>query len=539
MQSASTILINHLTYFLPNDKALFKDFSCAFSAERVGLIGKNGMGKTTLLKLIIGELQANAGSIEIIGSIAYCPQLPVMLAEQTVADFLNISEKIQALEKIMQGSINTNDFTVVGSDWDIRERTQLKLAEFGLTHLALAQSFTSLSGGEKTRLALARVFLANADFIILDEPTNNLDAASRDYLYQAISCWKKGLLVVSHDRALLNLMDTIMEITSLGVNFYGGNYDDFVEQKSVHQQALQRELLDAKKELTNTKATIQATRERSEQKKSYGRKQFLSGKVDRMLANSLRGRSEKTQSRHAKLKENLIKNSEKKLVEAQEKIEIQESININLPKTFVPNGKMVLEIEDLVFSYPDCSRPLIDNFNLKIMGPERIALIGENGSGKTTLIKLILNQLEKTSGKIFIGVDQVKYLDQSINTLEGELSILDNFLKLNPDKNQRDAYHALAQFLFRNTAALKQVKNLSGGERLRAELACMLMSNDPPQLLILDEPTNHLDLESIANIESALKHFCGAMIVISHDQVFLNNIQTKRIISLQGKNYAI
>ncbi|MBX3710137.1 MAG: ABC-F family ATP-binding cassette domain-containing protein [Gammaproteobacteria bacterium] len=194
------------------------------------------------------------------------------------------------------------------------------------------------------------------------------------------------------------------------------------------------------------------------------------------------------------------------------------------------NGKVILEIEHLIFSYPESNDLFIKNFSLTIKEPERIALCGTNGSGKTTLIKLILNELQPSYGEIFLGTERISYLDQNTMQLNPEVSILDNFLRLNSDTKENEAYQALAQFLFKNTSALKLVKHLSGGEKLRALLACTLKSSNPPQLLILDEPTNHLDLNSMKSIESALKNYQGAMIVISHDQSFLESIGIERII---------
>jgi ATPase subunit of ABC transporter with duplicated ATPase domains len=180
--------------------------------------------------------------------------------------------------------------------------------------------------------------------------------------------------------------------------------------------------------------------------------------------------------------------------------------------------------------------PIIQNFALTISGPEHVALIGNNGSGKTTLVKLILGELPMSAEKIYLGVDHVRYLDQHTKLLVPELSILENFLRFNPDIGETDARFFLAQFLFRNVTALKRVTDLSGGEKLRAALACALLSNYPPQLLILDEPTNHLDITSITCIESALKNYKGALLVISHDQTFLKNVGIMREISAPFKD---
>ena len=529
-QSLAYILIHQLSYAVTNEKTLFNQLTLSLNTEKTGLIGKNGTGKSTLLKLIIGELKPDQGSIQVNGTISYCPQQHNISADISIADLLDVRTKLDALTRIQQGSIDENDFQLVGDDWMVEDYTRQQLRDFGLDYLALDTSLKNLSGGELTRLLLAKAFHANPDFIILDEPTNNLDKTARQFLYEKIIRWEKGLLIVSHDRALLNLMDQLIELTASNVRCYGGNYDHYDEQKTTMNEAAKRELLDAKKSLNQTKHSIQGSREKREQKQSRGKKLFRTGKIDKLTANAKRGRSEKTQSRLVTQGDMLLKNAERQLDTAKSKIEVSEKIEVALEHSAVPNGKVVLDIKDLCFKYNQHDALLIDHFHLQLLGPERIALIGDNGSGKSTLIKLILSELQPIQGTIHLGIQHISYLDQHAHSLNPELSILENFMQLNPDVKEQEAHHALAQFLFRNAAALKSVKSLSGGEKLRAELACALMSKQPPQLLILDEPTNHLDLDSIKSIESALKHYQGAMIVISHDQAFLTNIGIEKAI---------
>lgn len=533
------ILIQQMSYILPNGKTVFTDLSLAFSKQKTGLIGKNGIGKSTLIKLINGELRPNTGIIDVAGTVAYVPQSPQFSAEETVADFLGCAAKLIALQRIENGSVEEQDYATLNEDWTVAERLQQQLASFGLAYIPWWRPLSQLSGGEMTRLWLAQVFAADVDFLLLDEPTNHLDASARKLLYHAITQWTGGLIVISHDRVLLNLMETIVELHTLGATNYGGNYEAYVEQKAIEQAARELELHDAKKLMQKSLHTVQTSREKHEQKQSYGRKLRKSGSIDKMGANSKQGRSERSQSMLRIKEQRLVQQAQTTLKTAKEKIEITDEIRINIPASSVPKGKIILEIADLCFDYSNTNKgagrtKLIYNFNLILQGPERIALTGDNGSGKTTLVNLILGHLQPTSGKIHIGTPYVRYLDQSASLLDPELSILENFLQINPEMKEQDAYHHLAAFLFKNISAQKLVKNLSGGEKLRALLACVLMSEHPPQLLILDEPTNHLDLTSIASIESALKNYQGAMIVISHDQTFLENIGVERVVKVNG-----
>jgi ATPase subunit of ABC transporter with duplicated ATPase domains len=442
----------------------FDNLNLTFLKQKTGLIGRNGCGKSTLLRLILGKVIPEAGKICVDGQLHYLPQQP-----------------------------------------DSVDNT--------------------LSGGEITRLLLAKAFASQADFLLLDEPTNHLDQNGKQQLYKQIKNWHSGLIIAIHDRELLNVMDEIIELTQLGLFCYGGNYESYLLQKNNETASKIRQLDDAKKYLQKTKHTIQSSYEKHAHKQSYGRALRRNGSIDKMSANSKQGRSERSQAKMLIKNNRMIDSAKSQLISIREKIELTQEIHIALPNTYIPNGKIILEIANLNFSYSETSHKIIQNFNLIIQGPQRIALKGKNGSGKSTLLRLISGQLIPQSGSITLGTHKISYLDQQANQLNPTLSVLDNFLQFNPDATPTEAYFALAQFLFRNTAAQKMVGQLSGGEKLRALLACLLMSPHPPQLLLLDEPTNHLDLPSIQQIESALKHYQGAMIVISHDQAFLKNLE--------------
>lgn len=528
----SKILIHEMSYQLTSGLPLFKSLELSLLQRKIGLVGRNGVGKSTLLQLIIGEFQPLSGSIYSDGKIAYIPQHPVMTDDMTVARLFGLEDKIHALERIEQGSIDLADYEILNDDWECRQRLYKQLRSFDLNHINHSKYLTSCSGGEITRLLLTKAFHSDADCLLLDEPTNHLDINARQALYAAIREWRGGIIIASHDRTLLNLMDEIVELTSIGAKVYGGNYDDYVIQKNIENAAYEQQLQDAKKLIVKNKTSIQASREKHEKKKSYGRQLRISGSIDKMAAGSKKGRSERTQSTLLMKEKRMMQDAENKLLSAKENIEIKEVIDIELPKTHVPNGKTIVEISHLSFTYQGLNYKLIDDLNLKIIGPEHIAMTGCNGSGKSTLMKLILGVLIPSNGQIHLGTSYIAYVDQHASLLNYHESVIENFLRLNPDSTYNHAYSCLAQFLFKNTAAEKRISELSGEQRIRALLACTLMAKHPPQLLMLDEPTNHLDIDSIRNIESALKSFQGAMLVISHDQAFLDSIGITKTINL-------
>lgn len=526
--SQPQLFINQLSYAPSNGKPLFHSLTLTLGNEKTGLIGRNGVGKSTLIQLIMNERKPDKGSIQRWGTLAYCPQQTGPLESGTVADLLGIRLTLAALSRIAQGGMDEADFQLIGDNWMLEEQTRQQLIPFGLQHLAFDQAVATLSGGEITRLRLARAFLAQADFLILDEPTNNLDRGARQQLYHALAQWDKGLLLVSHDRVLLNLLDQIAELTPQGIHLYGGDFEHYQAQKSLMKEAAQKEVLDAKKALANTRASIQSTTEKQAQRQARGKSLRSSGSQASIILDKMKDSSGRSQGALVTRHTHMLKKAETKLHTAKEKIERQETMMLSLSQTRIANGKVILDMENVSFAY--AQKHVIKNLHLKIIGPERIAFIGDNGSGKTTLIKLILGELTPDVGSIYRGTERLRYLDQHAGTLDPSLSLLDNFLHLNTDAKPLNAYAALAAFLFKNTAALKRVSELSGGEKLRAELACALMATEPPQLLILDEPTNHLDMESIASIESALQQYEGALIVCSHDETFLQQIGIEKYI---------
>jgi ATPase subunit of ABC transporter with duplicated ATPase domains len=526
------VMCENLSYAV-GGKNLFTNISLSLGNEKTGLVGANGVGKTTLLRLMIGELTPQTGVVHLNGNIGYMPQNFVVNENQTIAQVFGIDQKIAALERMNSGSGDQHDFEIVGDDWRVAERAQELLHRCGLGELALSRQIKTLSGGQTTRVLFARLLMKKSDFLILDEPTNNLDSESRCALYDVIKNFDGGILIVSHDRQLLALMDQIIELSPLGIKTYGGNYTDYVEQKRVEQEALEQDLVDAQKQLHKTKKTVQLSKERYDQRASRGKKKGREGGVPKIVLGAMKEHAEKTKSKLESRTDKQLEAASDKLAEAQAKLEQKELLDFELEATRVHNTKLVLEIQNLTFAYPEHA-PILSDFNMTLIGPKRVAIEGKNGSGKTTLLKLIMGQLMPTRGTIKIGVNQCAYLDQALSVLNSNQTILENFKRLNPHVQETDCRLRLAAFLFAHNDALKRVDNLSGGEKMRAALACVLMGNTPPQLILLDEPTNNMDLESIASIERALRSYKGALLVISHDVTFLQNIGVEEKIELTG-----
>lgn len=527
------LVCENLSYSVDNKK-LLSNLSIAFGNEKTALVGSNGVGKTTLLQIIVGELTPQTGVVHANGNIGYMPQDFVINQDQTIAHVFGIDQKITVLENIKAGLGTQQDFELIGDEWDVVEQAQELLHRCNLNELDLSRQIKTLSGGQITRIFFARLLMNKSNFLILDEPTNNLDSESRLVLYDVIKSFDGGLLIVSHDRQLLSLMDQIIELSPLGLKTYGGNYTDYVEQKRVEQEALEQDLVDAQKHLSKTKKTVQLSKERYDQRVKMGNKERHSGSQTKMFFDAKKNSAEKTKSKLEARTDKQLEAAKDKRAAAKSKLEQKALFDFELEATRVHNTKLVLEIKNLVFAYPEHT-PIITDFEMTLVGPKRIAIEGKNGSGKTTLLKLIMGKLIPTSGSIQVGVQYCAYLDQALSILNPHQTILENFKRLNPNVKETDCRLQLAAFLFAQKDALKLVAHLSGGEKMRAALACVLKGDSPPQFILLDEPTNNMDLESITSIERALRSYKGALLAISHDETFLQNIGVEEKIALKAK----
>jgi ATPase subunit of ABC transporter with duplicated ATPase domains len=526
------VLAEGVSWRAPTDPLVLDRVTLALAREKTGLVGVNGSGKSTLARILTGEVAPTSGSVRRAGTVAFLPQDFTPLADCTVAETLGVQDKLAALARLTAGEGRSNDLAVLDEDWSLEARIAAEFHRLDLAHLALERRMDTLSGGETTRVVLAALFLQRPDLLILDEPTNNLDLDSRQALYAAVRDWQGGLLVVSHDRTLLGLMDRIVELSAHGLRVYGGNFELYTAQRDAEAAAAQHDLNDAVKQLRQTRRQAQATKERQDRRNSRGRKTKDKVGLPGIVLNTRRDNSDRTTARVAGTFDAKITAEQEAVAAARERVEERRELDITLSPVEIPTGKTVLELHDVCFQYAGGAGLLIEKFNLRMVGPERVALVGPNGSGKTTLIRLILGELQPTQGHIHGGVERVHCLDQRASLLDPELSVLDNFRSGNPELSETVCRLTLARFLFRTDAVHRRTATLSGGERLRAALACVLTAVAPPPLLILDEPTNHLDLTSLANLEQALHLYTGALLVVSHDRSFLEQIGVTRCVEL-------
>lgn len=522
-----SITLKAVSYKTPDGVPLFTDLDLSFGPIRTGLIGRNGTGKTTLLKLLTGELAPTSGDISVSGSIAVLRQ-SVQRSEASVAEGLGCADALARLDRLENGDGSVDD--AGEADWLLPSRIDAALAEVGLPPLALDRSLATLSGGQRTRLSLAALLLEAPDMLLLDEPTNNLDRDGRAAVAELLHGWRGGAIVVSHDRGLLRQMDAIVELTTLGARAYGGNWDLYRQRKAAELAAAEHGLATAERTIGEIDRKTQLMRERKAKKDGAGVRKAARGDIPRIMLGGMKDNAEKTGGEQARLGERRRAAASTALAEAKAEIEVLQPMAVKLEPSGLANGTTVLQL-DRVTGGPIADLPIIQNLSLAITGPERVAITGPNGSGKTTLLRLVTGSLAPTSGAVHI-TPRHALLDQEVSLLDPRQTIRENYLRLNHGDGENAARAALARFMFRADAALKPVSQLSGGEMLRAGLACTIGSGRPPELLILDEPTNHLDIKATEAVEAGLRAYDGALLVVSHDPAFLDAIGIQREVTL-------
>ncbi|KWV54904.1 ABC transporter [Bradyrhizobium macuxiense] len=519
----ASITLSNLTLSAPDGRTLLSSIDLTFGSERTGLVGRNGVGKTTLLALIAGERAPQSGTVSVRGRVGLLHQTVQVKPEDCVIDLFGARHALVALRRAERGDATADELADV--EWTLDDRIASALHRVGLNDV-LEAPLARLSGGQATRARLAALIFAQPDFLLLDEPTNNLDRRGREAVIDLLAGWRHGAIIVSHDRELLETMDAIVELTSLEARRYGGNWSQYRERKAVELAAARHDLATADRRVAEIDRQEKETAERKARKDGAGQRKRAKGDIPRIAAGLRKDRSEDTSGENARLAERKRAQALELAAAARQRIEVLQPFSVRLPPTDLPTGRMVLRIEAADVGYT-AENPILRDVTFSIVGPERVAIVGPNGSGKTTLLKLVTGDLTPSRGTVHV-VNRFAMFDQTVSLLDGAASILENFRRINPDAGENECRAALARFMFRADAALQTVSRLSGGQLLRAGLACVLGGTTPPPLLILDEPTNHLDIDSMEAVEAGLRAYDGALLVVSHDEAFLEAIGVTR-----------
>ena len=575
------ITLNHISYAHPGEPPLFTDLSAVFSAPLTGLIGDNGAGKTTLFRLILGDINPSQGIISTPQRIAYLPQDLGLSGHQHLADIFGITKILQALDVLESGDYSPSLYDTIGDAWDIEERTLAALAEHGFgpaltttdtqaRRNLLMRPLSTFSGGQTVTAALTALLYSDPEFILLDEPTNNLDSSAKNRLYTALETLTCPALIISHDRDLLERVNVIAELHAdrqgvAHLRLFEGNYSTYRQALETEQQAAQRRVTEAKNEARK------AVRERTENQIKLDRnarrgREFERSKRKPGMAMGLdKNSSERSAGKLHTAHESMVADARAAVGEAQKNLRVQERIYLELAQDALPLGRKVLELHrvkndscastpqsadlkkaytqntvsretqpykvDYLFQIQDFPEVLI------LTGPEHLHITGANGSGKTTLLEAIAHAKDpeyRSPVQPAYRVDyclEGAYIPQRI-TLDPQLTLLQSVQRANPGVSEQHLRDQLARLLFRRESVHHKTGELSGGERFRAAVAQVLLADPVPQLLMLDEPTNNLDISSVDWLVQALEAYTGALIVVSHDEDFCRRIRIDRTLAL-------
>ncbi|MCU6409645.1 ABC-F family ATP-binding cassette domain-containing protein [Enterobacter quasiroggenkampii] len=516
-QSPSFIL-HQVTCQFPTGDTLFGPLNLSLEPSLCALVGRNGSGKTRLLRLLAGLDEPATGHIERFGSHFYVAQQHVISSQTTLAELLGYNAIFAARKRIDSGDYQPDDLALLDGYWDIAERLSEAFINAKLPPFDPDKPAGELSGGERIRALLCGAFTAEADFMLLDEPTNHLDRQGRAWFYDQLSRYQGGVLVASHDRELLAQVPRILELSASGLRSYGGNYADYQAQRDAEQQAARAALEHAATERKRTRARMQKEHDDSQRRSAKTLRNVDTLNIASFERVKYKGAAKERigtwKKQHSEQNEALNAAVNK----ARERVEDDNPVMFTLPGSQVPEGKQVLVLEDLVLPHVP-----VPPLTWRMDGPMRVALKGPNGCGKSTLLKTILGEMAPRSGTCKVSVS-CAYLDQHLSRLDLSQSVMTHLNLSHTPLEEGVLRTRLAQLQLGADKVMLPLAALSGGERLKAALACVLWRAEATQLLLLDEPTNHLDLASVQAIEAALAGFPGALLVVSHDEAFLSGL---------------
>ena len=535
-----------------NAKPIFHNVNLQMEkGEILTILGANGAGKSTLLNCLANILEPYSGKILVNGAsihdmslkkaaqlIGYVPQNHAPVYDYSVRDFIVMGRAphLGMLEKPSE-----NDYAIV--DEVIRELGIEKLAD---------KAYTQISGGERQQALIGRAIAQQPEIIMFDEPTNHLDSSGRQRLYDWVEKCHSTLLVVSHDRTLLNLLPEICELEKHQLTYYGGNYEFYKEQKTLMQEALQQRIEEKEKALRIARKVARETAERRDKQNVRGEKANIKRGVPRIVLNALQGKSEKSTGKL----NSVHQEKADKLTEERNQLRGSLSPTAALKTDFngssLHTGKTLITAKDINFGYhsaPNDSDSQSDNepsennlpeqllwqtpVSFQLKSGDRLRIEGTNGSGKTTLLKIITGQLQPQEGNLTRMEFTYVYLNQEYSIIDDRNSVLEQVYAFN-NRNlpEHEIKIILNRYLFPASEWDKSCRKLSGGEKMRLAFCCLMISNNTPDMFILDEPTNNLDIQSIDIITATIRNYTGTVIAISHDNYFIREIGIEQRIVL-------
>ncbi|WP_321919675.1 ABC-F family ATP-binding cassette domain-containing protein [Burkholderia cepacia] len=518
--TGALVALHHVSFRFDDGVTLFDSLDLSIDRTPTGIVGRNGVGKSQLAQLIAGRCAPSTGTIDRSTQVAYVAQQhdDAAAGPRTVAQLAALDAPLGALARLADGRAEPHDFDLIGDRWDLAERLRTALDAAGLHDVRADTPAQALSGGQRARVALIGALLSGAGLLVLDEPTNHLDAPGRAWLRAALDGWRGGLVIVSHDRALLADVQRIVELTPQGVRSYGGNYAFYRAQRDADQDAAQAALDNARAERGRARRRLEQEHDTIQRHAAASLRDAKTANLSSGAKQSRKGAARNIMGQVRRHQNDFKATLDERVQQAAARVEADAPVLVSLPGTEVSARRQLFTLERARLPWGIAGAA--DGITWSASGPVRIALTGPNGCGKSTLLRMLAGELVPCSGTCTTHVSAA-YLDQRLALLDPERSIVEQLGLLDTPLAEGELRSRLALLQLDAARATQPARQLSGGERLKAALACALWRGTPAQLLLLDEPTNHLDLESVRAIEAALAGFPGAIVVASHDTAFL------------------
>ena len=517
---------HHLSMQFDNGDWLFRDLSFTLTNRRTALIGRNGVGKSILAAIAAGHKRPSSGQVSNTGTIQFFQQLPPN-PEATIAQYLGVDQALAALAAIESGHCEAHWFEQLADRWHIREEVQQLLSKLQLPCTPTTK-IGQLSGGQQTKLKLGHCFASHADLLILDEPSNHLDADNTEWLRQKIKAYEGHILLISHDKYLLDEMHEFWSLSHLGLAQFQGSFAHYLTYQQQAQAAIETQLNSLQQQEKRQRERIQRAHEQAQQRQAKGQQLRRTGSQPKVLMDAKKDRSgQKAKGRALQENRQLTALTEKKsLLRQRQEDSEQQRLYLNGARN-PQRRKRLVNLTECRLPW-GCPLPI----NLQLYAGDRLHLSGNNGTGKSTLLHILRQQQTTRSGDVQVTAPLV-YLDQHFSLLALNETVASNLKNQCPQLSDSDVRTRLAGVGFKADRADQPVAHLSGGERLKVALLCV-GSQEDEALLLLDEPDNHLDLDSKQLLAEALKAFNGAFILVSHDQHFVAACKTNQQLYLQA-----
>ncbi len=529
-----SIWVNNLTYQLPNQDTLFSNISFSIShGSKYALIGNNGTGKSTLLNIIAGNLLPSDGEIRCADAYLV-PQHFGQFDSMTVAESLHIADKYHALKAILSGNASDANFETLKDDWTLEERVSAAFCRWDISHISLETQMACLSGGEKTKVFLSGIDIHYSSVVLMDEPTNHLDSESREKLYRFISDAKFTLLAVSHDRILLNQFNSLLHLSTRGLRFYPVKYDEFRQIYIQECESLSKDIDAKQRDLAKAKRCAREAEERQQKHASRGAKLSDSKGLPRIAKGNLKNKSENTLANLNKVQNEKLQSITRDLDELRSLVPDESQIKIDFSSPNLHVGKNLVELKSVNFHYPSYNPLWHDDLNLTICSGDRIRVTGRNGQGKTTLLRLIAGEIPPSKGTVTMADNlSYAYLDQEYSLIDGNLSVFEQLASQTSTMSESELKIRLHRFLFSKHTWDKKCSALSGGEKMRLAICSLMVRDAVPDMIIVDEPTNNIDISNMEILAQTLRSYQGTILVISHDEYFIEDIGITSTFNLQ------